>query len=90
MLIGPGLVNKLPVVYGTQRFIFVFATARQVSLSWAIWIRSTPCHPLCLRSVSILSCHHRQYHSRNKGFRTKTLCAFVSLPSTCHMPQYQL
>ena len=86
MLIGSGLVKKLPVVYGTQRVIFVFATGRQLTLSWAIWIRSTPCHPLSLRSVSILSCHHRGYHSRSKGFRTKTLCAFVSLPSACYMP----
>jgi len=39
-----------------------------------------------LRPVSIVYCHHRRYHSRSKGFRTKTMCAFVSLPSACHMP----
>jgi hypothetical protein len=48
-----------PAFYGTQRFITVFTTCLQWSLSWARWIQSTSSHPISLRSILILSSHLR-------------------------------
>jgi hypothetical protein len=58
-LTGPQLVKKFPTFYGTRRFITALATARHLSLSWAISIQSTPPHPTSWRSILILSSHLR-------------------------------
>ena len=49
------LVKKFPAFYGTRRFITAFTGARQISLSCASSIQSTPPHPTSLRSILILS-----------------------------------
>jgi hypothetical protein len=53
------LVKKLPVLYGTRRFITVFTTARHRFLSWARWIQSTLQNSIYLRSILILFSHLR-------------------------------
>jgi len=45
------LVKKFPAFYGTRRFITTFTSARQLSLSSASSIQSTPPHPTSWRSV---------------------------------------
>jgi len=51
------LVNKFPAFYGTRRFITVFTTAHQRSLSSATCSRFTSSHFIFLRSSLILSSH---------------------------------
>jgi len=58
-LTGLQLVKKFPSFYGTRRFITAFISARQVSLSEASVIQSTPSHPTSWRSILILSSHLR-------------------------------
>ena len=53
------LVKKFPAFYGTRKFITVFTSARQLSLSWASSIQSIPPHPTSWRSILILSSHRR-------------------------------
>jgi len=53
------LVKKFPAFYGTRKFITVFTTARQWSLSRARWIQSTLFHTISLRSILMLSSHLR-------------------------------
>jgi len=48
-LTGLQLVKKFPALYGTQRFITVFTSARHLSLSWANSIQS-PTPPTSRRS----------------------------------------
>jgi len=48
------LVKIFSAFYGTQRFIFVFTTARHWSLSRARCIRSTPSHLFCLSYFIII------------------------------------
>jgi hypothetical protein len=50
-----------PAFYGTRRFNTVFTRALRWSLSWAISIKSTPSHPISLRSTLILSTHLREW-----------------------------
>jgi hypothetical protein len=50
-------LKNFPVFYGTRRFITVFTRALHWSLSWATSLKSTPSHPITLRSVLILSSH---------------------------------
>jgi len=56
---GLQLVKKFPAFYGTRRFIAIFTSARQLSLSWATSIQSMPSHPTSWRSILILSSHLR-------------------------------
>ena len=58
-LTGLQLVKKLPAFYGTRRFITIFTSARQLSLSWASSFHSIPPHPTYWRSILILSSHLR-------------------------------
>jgi len=50
-LIVTQLVKKLPVFYGTRRFITVFTRACHKCLSWARCIQFTPSHPVSHRSI---------------------------------------
>jgi hypothetical protein len=52
-------LKNLPAFYGTRMFNTVFTTSLHWSLSWAIWIQSTPSHPISLRSILILSTYLR-------------------------------
>jgi hypothetical protein len=52
-------VKNSPTFYGTRRFNTVFTRALHWSLSWAISLQSKPSHPICLRSILILSNHPR-------------------------------
>ena len=45
-LTGSQLVKKFPAFYGTRRFITAFTSTRELSLSWASSIQSTPPIPL--------------------------------------------
>jgi hypothetical protein len=51
------LLKNFPTFYGTQRFITVFTRALHWSLSWTKSIQSIPPHPICLRSILILTSH---------------------------------
>jgi hypothetical protein len=86
MMIVIQLVKKFPGFYGTRRFITVFTGAR--SLSWVIWIQSTPSYCIYLISVLILSsyllwgllnCLHPA------GFRTEILYGFLISPCVLHV-----
>jgi hypothetical protein len=57
-LTGQPLKN-FPASHATRRFNTVITRALQWSLSWALSIQSTPSHPICLRSILILSTHLR-------------------------------
>ena len=58
-LTGLQLVKKFPAFHGTRRFITLFTSVRQLSLSWASPIQATYPHPTSWRSVLILSTHLR-------------------------------
>ena len=57
-LTGSHLVKKFPALYGTQRFITRFTSARHLSISWARSIQSVPPHLTSRRSI-LLSSHLR-------------------------------
>jgi hypothetical protein len=54
-LIVTQVLKKFPIVYVNRRFITVLRRANYWSLSRVNWIKSTPPHPLSLRSALILS-----------------------------------
>ena len=51
------LVKKFPALYGTRRFITIFASVRHLSLSQAISTQSISPHLTSWRSILILSSH---------------------------------
>jgi hypothetical protein len=53
------LVKKIPVIYGTRRFITAFTRTRHWSLSWARLFQPTPSHSISLTPLLILSSHLR-------------------------------
>ena len=76
------------LTYLTLRFITAFTNARQLSLSWASSIQSTPPHPTSWRSILILSSHLRLGLTSGffpSGFPTRTLYTLLLSPtsSTC-------
>jgi len=81
----PQLVRKLPVVYGTRRFITVLSTARRLFLPWTKRIQFTFPHPVALRSILKLHCHlplSRVSGSFRGRIQTKP-CMYFSSP---HLP----
>jgi hypothetical protein len=77
-LIVAQLVTKFPALYGTQRFIPVFARARHRPQSWLRRIRSTSFYLVSLRSVHLylgLPCDLIL-----SGFPTQTVCSFAFTP----------
>ena len=83
-LIGFQLVKTFSAFYGTRRFSTAFASACQLSLSWASSIQSIPPDPTSWRSILILSSHLWFLPSGlfPSGFLTKTPCT-SPLPHTC-------
>jgi len=78
--------QEIPALYGTQRFITAFTSARHLSLSWASSIQSIPPHPTSWRSILILSSHLDLGLPSGlfpSGFLTKTL--FTPLLSLIHV-----
>jgi len=51
------LVKIYAAFYGTKRFVTVFTSAHQWSLSWCRCIHSTPSNPISVRAILILSSH---------------------------------
>ena len=49
-LIVHHLAKKLLAFYGIRRFITAFTSVRHLTLSWAIWLRSSSSHPIPLTS----------------------------------------
>ena len=87
-LTGSYLVNKIPTIYGTRRFITTFTSARHLSLSWASSIQSIPPHPTSWRSKLILSSQLLLGLPSGlflSGFHTKTLYTPLLFPirATC-------
>jgi hypothetical protein len=75
--------------YGTRRFIVVFTTALQWSLSWDRSIQSLPIHPISLRSTLILPSHLRLGRSSGlfpSTYHIKTLYALLFSPCVLHEP----
>jgi hypothetical protein len=81
------LLKNFPTFYGTRRFITVFTRALHWYLSWARSIQSVSPHPICLRSILILSTHLclgiPSIHFPS-GFPTNILYTFCFAP--CYMP----
>ena len=87
-LTGSTASQKIPRIFGTQRFLTVFTSARHLSLSWANSIQS-PQPPLTSwRSILILSSHLRVGLPNGlfpSGFPTRPLCTPLPSPirATC-------
>jgi hypothetical protein len=87
-LTGFQLVKKFPKFYGKRMFITAFASARQLSLSWASSIQSMPPRTTSWRSMLILSSHlclGLPSGLIRLGFPTKTLYKSLLCPirATC-------
>jgi hypothetical protein len=58
-LTGLQLVQEIPPIYGTRRFITAFTSACHLSLTIASSIQPTPSHPTSWKSALILPSHLR-------------------------------
>jgi hypothetical protein len=82
--------QKTSSFYEAPRFITVFTTVRHWSTTWAVWIWSTPTHPIYLRSILLISFPlHLGHPSRllPLGLLTKILYEFIT-PHACYMPAH--
>ena len=95
-LTAPQLVKKFPALHRTRKFINMYKTARQMSLSCARSIQSRPSHPISLGPLLILSPSITRYFKWSRSFRFPHLhsaCSFL-LPHSCykrsasHPPSY--
>ena len=50
----PQLFKLFPTIYKAQRFMTICSTACQFSFCWVRLIKTTPSHPVCLRTIVIL------------------------------------
>jgi len=85
------LNKKFPAFYRTRRFITKFTRVRHWSLSWARWTQSTPCHPISLISILILSSHLRQDLPSGllpSGFPTKISYPLLISPMRAKWPAH--
>jgi hypothetical protein len=85
------LFKDFPAFYGTRRFITAFTRALHWFLFWARSIQSIPSHPICLRSILILSTHLRLgLHSGlfPSGISTNILYAFLFFPIRATFPAH--
>ena len=81
--------QEIPRIYGTQRFITAFTSARHLSLFWVSSIQSKPPHITSWRPILILSSHLRLGLPSGlfpSGFPTKTLYTPLLSPHTRYMP----
>ena len=88
-LTGSQLVKKFPALYGTQRFITAFTSARNLSLSWASSIQSIPPHHTSWKYISILSSHLSLGFPNGLfplGFPTKPCTHLPFPPYVLHAP----
>ena len=70
------LVKKFPETYGTRRFLTIFTSVHQLSLSWARSVQSMPLHPTSWRCILILFfllCQVLAGYLFLSGFPTKTV-----------------
>jgi len=86
---SPQLGMIFPACYGSLRFITVLTTARQLFLSWATSVQSTPFQPISSTSIAILCFHLRM--SLPSGFLpcifpTKILYTPLLSPIRTHAP----
>jgi len=87
-LTGLQLVKKFPAIYGTWRFITAFASARQLSLSWASSIQSIPAHNHFLKiHLNILpSTPGSPKWSLSLGFTHQNPVCTFPIPHKWYMP----
>ena len=85
------LVKKRTVFYGIRRFITVFTRVGYLSVSWARWIQSTPCHPsslglFCFTSVIFYQTIYSEvFQAASFKFPHQTLVRICLFYHTCHM-----
>ena len=90
-LTGFQLVKKFPPFYRTRRFIMAVTSARHLSLSRAISIKSTPPHPTSWRTILISSSYlglGLPSCLSTSGFPTKTLYKPLPMPHPSHSSQF--
>jgi hypothetical protein len=93
----PQLDKKFPALHRTQKFINVYTTARQTSLSCTRPNQSRPSHPISLGPLLILSPSITMYFKWPRSFRFPHLQSVWSfhLPHSCykrsasHPPSYR-
>jgi hypothetical protein len=84
LLLRPPVVQPLGsfrAFYRTRRFITTFIRALHLSLSWAGPIESTPPHPICTRSIIVLTFLAISFPL---AF-LPTTCTLSSSPHSCYM-----
>jgi hypothetical protein len=95
MFIITQLVKKLPVFYGTWKFITVFTKVHHWAFSWVRWIHFTSSHPIFKIQSNIIVAYVRlpsghsvgTYHLYRRGrggtLQQRHLCLFL-WTSACH------
>jgi hypothetical protein len=89
-LTGFAASQKIPLIYGTRKFITVPTSARHLSLSWARSIQSPQPPPTSWRSIFMLVSHLRLGLPSGlfpSGFPTNTLYKHPFFPHTRYMPR---
>ena len=92
-LTGSPASQEIPRIFGTRKFLTVFTSARQLSLSWANSIQSPQPPSTPWRSILMLPSHLRLglpnglFHS---GFPTRTPCQFLFLCQFDQIPIHGL
>jgi hypothetical protein len=79
------LVEKLPILYLTNRFVTVFMTFRNWTLSWPIWLQSASSHPVfkVLFSINLWSAPRIPKQSFALSFTTNLRVYRSSMHATC-------